>query len=401
MTLSEYLKICKNFIMPGKKSQYEFMCDFFRNITIECPDELDDEGYYLFESANSKDTAKKVFSGARLLPQKDREFMKSNFDEENLISMLENLDSKTQQHIVDELKEYGIETNNFDLGKTMCNLFLECLNSEEKVNEKGKIPARKLANNEEERKQKNISDYDDDTIDEARRFCIKFSEEKRLLPLCQIAFYLKPMEPHIRELYTEYTKCNKKVREAIMIINEIPIYSFEKDWEYNYLQLFDDDIHKFKLTTQNFLYDGGKYFHNIAYYLEMIPNVMDPLEFPRVPNRFAVKYQKLNLINYIDEYLHYMDDPEIHKYVNEPPMDYLWNNANLAACPEEEMVYWVNLFVYSACIILPRVYGRKDPNSIRHDAPNISELKTMEDLYFVALLYLYELYYDCEKEPAV
>lgn len=91
MKLHEYLQLCRKYIFPNTESQLEFMSAFFYRIMIE-DFGGDIEHQPLFSSRKDRDKAKKIMSGARPLPRRDVRYIKSSFDEEGLITLLEELD---------------------------------------------------------------------------------------------------------------------------------------------------------------------------------------------------------------------------------------------------------------------------------------------------------------------
>ena len=66
--------------------------------------------------------------------------------------------------------------------------------------------------------------------------------------------------------------------------------------------------------------------------------------------------------------------------------------TNTSACPEWLLAILLNLFVLSACYLIPINYKRKDPEDILFLAPETDYLETLEDLYYAALLNLHSIY---------
>jgi len=203
------------------------------------------------------------------------------------------------------------------------------------------------------------------------------------------------MKPCIRDMYNEYIELETMVRKAIMILNDIEIFEFERFWEHKYLESFDKDIKKLGISNKNIFYDGGKYYHRINNTPMLIPCDTNPRCFPKVPSEICIseKYKYNDLLGYIDEFLYYKDNEELHAYVSEPPLNYLYRMYFLEPCPDSELAFWLNLFVYSACFIIPREYKRKDPLTITFNAPDLSEIETYEDLYFSSLMCLFDIYH--------
>lgn len=260
--------------------------------------------------------------------------------------------------------------------------------TEEYMNSSKQYLKGKLNEIEQNHSQENI---DEEATIEARKFLLKYEEQKNLIVLCQVANYISPNQNHFRQMYTDYILCKKSVQKEIMRLMELPFYNFEPNgWEYKYLSYMEEDCEKYKLSSQHFLYDGGKYFHRITHYSYITNENMNPRIFPRVPSRFNIKNTPNNLLGYIDEYLYWKDDSDKFQYVSTPPMDYidhLCDDYN-----SDSYLYWVNMFVMSACLVLRREKVMTYEDTINWTTPAFEELKTYEDLYFASLLTLYVFY---------
>ena len=80
------------------------------------------------------------------------------------------------------------------------------------------------------------------------------------------------------------------------------------------------------------------------------------------------------------------------KYVGEPTLTWMIYNLDLLECPEDDMMFWMNLFVYSACHVIARYENNPSRQYNSFFVPSLYELETLEDLYFAALLSLFETY---------
>lgn len=237
--------------------------------------------------------------------------------------------------------------------------------------------------------------YDEETLMEAQRFCLKYEDEIALLPLCQIAYVVDPLHRDVRKMYTDYKLCNSKVRRKIMELKEMPILDFtDKNWIEKCIDKYNKQIHEDGLTTKEFLYEGAKYFHR-AYerYSDCEIVDFDPRIFDRpFKGGMAQTFLKDNLTYLcyyiIDFYWYKKEDPE--HYV-EPPMDYLWHLCNLGGCPEPEMTYWVCKFIITSSYQMV-----EDGYPVDEKWWNVSIdqelIHTQEDMYYYALLQLYWLY---------
>ena len=322
------------------------------------------------------------------------------------MNKIEELPESVLQSLVDDLKKYDIDSNIHIVSESMCQLFRDIINyrinffskdditeikrkkndKSERAHEKNDITSPNILNFEEE-----LIKISSNDIDIARNFCIDHEEEKELFPLCQVAFNLNPRHNYIRKMYTEYNRLSEDVRKAIMFMNEIPIYNFDSEWQYCLLADFTQDIEKYKLSDRDMFYDGGKYFHNASKYPNYVIDGPDPFIFPATPN-FRPKGPIGNLRNYIDEYIYYLGNEEAMKYVGEPPLTWMIYNLDLLECPEDDMMFWMNLFVYSACHVIARYENNPSRQYNSFFVPSLYELETLEDLYFAALLSLFETY---------
>jgi hypothetical protein len=394
MRFFEFLKICKAYLMDDM-SVHDFMSAFFAEITA-C-----DEGDALnetcpFQKISDKSKAKKVFYGERELSKKDAIYVKSHFDEEAFMSLIESRPDYIQQNLIDELKRHKIEVDFSMLTQKMCSMFREYM--DDILDRKTEKQIAKVIKEESDVPTKQIVEdsVDSETLKLARNFCIDFEEQRDLIILCQMAKYIDPLHKHVRPMYTEYLRQSEEVQREIMSLCNIPMLQFEEGWEYKYLDMFRDDIKRLELVTEkDLLYDGGKYFHRAKRYAEIEIDEYNTRIFPVVHTKcmaalFTSPYG--DLLNYIDEYLYYQGNEEAMKTVGQPPFDWMIDNLGLLSCPEEDLTYWMCVFIYSACMIIPREI--KKEKRIRNDfsIPQISDAKYMEDLYYSALMALYELY---------
>ena len=379
-----------------------FMRVFFSTITSN--DDLSVIESSPFESDAFDEKAKKI-RARNQLSKRDAIFVKSHFNENNFFglidSKLQDMDDYVRINLENELQKFYPEfTHNSDISPIICQLFLRYI--DEMANKKRSPRSDKSGNKKSKSTKTSVIEkndiegeisFDDQTMTLARNFCIDHEEEKEIIPLCQIGYYIDPLHKHNREMYTEYNRLNKNVQKAIMFLNEIPVYEFEENWEYKYLELFREDAKKQKLIKEkDLLYDGGKYFHRAKKYSDIILNDANPLIFPAIPNRF-IGDRQMDLIYYIDEYLYYRKDKEVKKKLpKEPPFEWMIKNLGLLGCPEDQLTYYMCLYIYSACHLIPREYGRKKLEEISYTAPNLEYSETMEDFYYAALMTLYNIY---------
>ena len=405
MTFNEYLHCINKLFMNGKNYE-EFMYEFFTLITSETKSNPDKSSP--FESDSFLDKAKNIYYGQRTFPKKDAEYIKKHFNKKAFDSFIKDSLSKMPKHVqinvIKELQEFDGRINEKNISNKLSEKFLKYI--DEIINKERKKRVTKdtfsvtnapsISNDSaSETVENNIktNSFDEQTLTVARNFCIDHEEEKELIPLCQIGFNLNPLHKHFREMYTEYNRLNTSEQKAIMALNDIPYYKFEDDWEYIYLNLFREDIAKLKLINESdLLHDAGKYFHHAFRYADTILTESNPRVFPAVPHPFIFDRDKSDLINYIDEYLFYQGNDEAMEIVGEPPFEWMIYHMDLRGCPDDQLAYYMCLFIYSACHVIPREYGRKKPEEILFTAPNFEDIKTMEDFYYAALMSLYNIY---------
>ncbi|MCQ2530129.1 MAG: hypothetical protein MJ086_02585 [Lachnospiraceae bacterium] len=238
-------------------------------------------------------------------------------------------------------------------------------------------------------------DFDEETLMEAKRFCLKYEDEMDLLPLCQIAYDVDPLHRDVRKMYTDYKLSNSKVRRKIMELKEIPILDFaDKKWKEKCINRYNTQIHEDGLTTKEFLYEGAKNFHR-AYerysgyeIVDFDPRIFDRPFSGGMAQAF-LKDRPTNLCNYIIDFYWYKKEEPEH-YV-EPPMDYLWHLCDLGGCSENELTYWVCKFIITSSY---QMVGDGFPIDEKWCNVSIDQelIHTQEDMYYYALLQLYWLY---------
>ena len=408
MEFYEYMQICRTYLGEGEFI-VDFMSNFLGSITVDDNGKTNLSCPFTMKKDASK--ARKAYSGERELSMNDAIFIKGHFREEVLYERIEELPETVLQSLIDDLNRFGIEATLHNAPDVMCTVFREILDY--RINSKSKSSGKKsiidAKNNKVKQKTtftetsvSNDKDYEMDfekelqkisnnILDIARNFCIDHEDEKELFPLCQVAFDLNPRHNHIRKMYTEYNRLGEDVHKAIMFMNEIPMFNFDTEWQFYLLDNFTHDIEKYKLSDRDMFYDGGKYFHNASKYPSYVIDDPNPIIFPATPE-FRPKGPIGDLMNYIDEYIFYKENEQAMKYVGEPPLAWMIYNLNLLECPEDDMMFWMNLFVYSASHVIARYSNNPSRQYNSYFVPGLYELETLEDLYYAALLSLFETY---------
>ena len=162
--------------------------------------------------------------------------------------------------------------------------------------------------------------------------------------------------------------------------------------------LFEKDYEKYGLGCDKYEYSFGQYFYRlleyggapIGQYLQYIfpPQIETPImqSFPDF---------KYDLPGFVGEFMR-LREQDVCKDKLEPPMNYLWRELDFACCDGLTLSACLALFIIGACHALP--FNSDDKNIwFVYSGPDIHELETAEDLFYMTLLTLYETY---EKESA-
>lgn len=244
-----------------------------------------------------------------------------------------------------------------------------------------------------------VEQASEEDILEARRFCIEYEKTIGLLPLCQIAFYVDPIHNNVRKMYSDYSLCKKSVRKEILRLKNVPEIPESGGWFRESFEKYEAEIKEKGLTERNYFYDGAKYFHRAYknHSSEAVDLSNNPPIFERLielnPKYFgfsSIPKDKCTLSDYIRDYMWEKEDHPDRKLT--PPLDYLWNNLGLCAAKKESTVTeWICRFIIESSYWL----GKKG-YVIDERWGNIEVedylINTQEDLYFYALLRLYDVY---------
>ena len=379
-------------IISGEKAKDVFLQELFLNIVNTA------DGKSIIENT-ALSSYRSYYSGERsinLFSKKIRKYLEPSCFEEYINS----LSDEQREEICSEFSDEIIDINTFNVGEKISTLFANIIieASNKTSNKKNDICNTKLSNNKNTSKESNqTSDIDslsDEIKDEARRFCIEHENEKELFALCQVAFELNPMHKHARNLYTDYNKCNRDVRNTIMKMNELPLLHFEDLWVTKYLNMFREDIEKLNLCNDmDLLYEGGKYLHKAMNYPS--EPILDEYKyaFPTIILNHQNK-KKGNLTDFIDEYIRNNYNLTLN-YKGDPPLNWMINKFKMtdaSVCSEKILAILLNQFVFSVCLVIPSKYKRKTPNEVLYFTPDIDNIEFLEDLYYAALLNLYSIY---------
>lgn len=372
-------------VISGEMAKDVFTQELFLNIS-----NIEDEDNFI--EATGLSTFRSYYSGERSInrfAKKIRKYMEPSCFEAYIKGLSDAQCSQLCSIFSDTINDITL----FNVGEKLSYLFAEIIN-DASLKTSSSTNKKRDNNFNIQTETHYINAISDDIKDEARRFCIDHETEKELFALCQVAFNLNPTHKHIRNLYTDYNKCNHNVRNAIMIMNDIPILHFKDGWKYKYLDLFREDIKKQQLCKdKDLLYEGGKYLHKAMHYPSESILYNYIYTYPTIIINHNTN-QMGSLVDFIDEYIHHNFNLSLG-YNGEPPLEWMINTFNMTDttdCPDNLLAILLNLFVLSACYVIPINYKRKKPDDIDFITPSLDEIETLEDLYYASLLNLHNIY---------
>lgn len=328
-----------------------------------------------------------------------------------LFYLIENDDDIADESVVEVIsktKKSDIKKSD-DTAILLAGLFLYILKTTDNIKREKSV--RELSDGFFKRMKKSIvnkrkknpsKNVDPDAVyQEAQAFCIDYEDEIELLPLCQIAAFIDPLHKHVRQMYTDYSKCSKLVRKKILELKDVKQLDFsDEEWVKKSLHKFDSRIREKKLCTLQFLYDGGKYFHRAYERYSSVVVDFNPYIFEspiKVKSIFGPKDLKCTFSTVVRDYLELKHNKSRRKL--EPPIDAVWAYCMDSNVPEENVTYWVCMMIIATCHWLD---DWEDGVQTQYNEDNIANvdlgdseclIETQEDMYFYALLELYKFYY--------
>ena len=227
-----------------------------------------------------------------------------------------------------------------------------------------------------------------DIPSQAKTFCRRHEDCIELLPLCQIANIVNPTHNHVNKMYDEYCDCSETLKKQILKENECPMIHVDDKYAlYGLLSRFADDIETMELASKDKTYMFRQYVVRSLDYEKIEPPDINP-SFPIAPSKIMPDRNTSVLSQFIGDYLFYKDkDMNISLPV---PLDWMWINLNFESCDEKDLIFWLNLFIVSSCYDVQAYYKYKKKEFL--SIPNIDDTKTIEDLFFLSLLMLYDTY---------
>lgn len=253
---------------------------------------------------------------------------------------------------------------------------------------------------------KNNSQVQEEIYSEAQRFCIEYEKYIEFLPLCQIANFVDPLHNNIRKQYTDYNKCSDRVKKKILELKGFKELDFtDENWIDRCIHLYKKKIEEMELATNDFLYEGAKYFHRAyerysEYEIKFDPYIFDKIDKTETIDKLiGDKELKSSLGYYIADYLWYKKNHPEYEII--PPMDKLWNLCDLGACSEYNVTFWICKFIIESCHYIESSLGLDNEgnqdNEIELRKLSIGDseelIERQEDMYYYALLQLYKCFY--------
>ena len=254
---------------------------------------------------------------------------------------------------------------------------------------------------EKEREQMEVKAQEKAIAEAARVFLIDNEDEIEYLPLSAIAKTLKLKRKHHRAITTKFLRCSEEVQKEILKqVNFQPI-EVSKEQVSTVLKLLRDDI-KTYCFGRDVLYDGAKYFHRaMERYSDKEIETVNPYIFEDIKRTHFYQGDSLKLLKdtsyngtlygYMHDYIHSADLGK-SKWLLQPPIDMVLSQCNLAGCPEDIMTFWMMRIIIDCC----RVFAESEEDFIFDE----DLIKTQEDMYYYAVMVLYNTYIAKKVEDA-
>lgn len=246
---------------------------------------------------------------------------------------------------------------------------------------------------EKEREQMEVEAQKKAVAEAARVFLIDNEDEIEYLPLSAIAMSLKFKRKHHRAITTKFLRCSEEVQKEILKQANFQPIEVSKEQVSAALKRLKDDI-KVRSFGRDALYDGAKYFHRaMERYSDEKIETVNPYIFEDIRRTHFYQGDSLQLLKdmsyngtlygYMYDYLHSADLGK-SKWLLQPPIDMVWSQCKLAGCPEEIMTFWTMRVVIDCC----RVFAESEEDFIFDE----DLIETQEDMYYYAVMVLYNTY---------
>lgn len=254
---------------------------------------------------------------------------------------------------------------------------------------------------EKEREQMEVEAQKKAVAEAARVFLIDNEDEIEYLPLSAIAKTLKLKRKHHRAITTKFLRCSEEVQKEILKQANFQLIEVSKEQVSAALKRLKDDI-KAHGFGQDILYDVAKYFHRaMEYYANDKIDTVNPYIFENIRRTHFYQGDSLKLLKdtsyngtlygYMYDYLHSADLGK-SKWLLQPPIDMAQERCYLGGCPEETMTFWTMRIVIDCC----RVFAESKEDFIFDE----DLIETQEDMYYYAVMVLYNTYIAKKEEGA-
>ncbi len=261
----------------------------------------------------------------------------------------------------------------------------------DKCNDIAKVINKQFCNNTLLAIDRILDDSSKPTIStEAKKFCHKYKKSIDLLPLCQIASLFDYQYELVNPMYIDYCELDETDQQAIMKTYDYPIITVNnpKDF-YKAIDLFVDDVETNNLASDGKSYCIKQYIDSSLEFGDYIPNTNYYDIYPCMKSaRF--NRETATLDQFIDDYL-YIQEHQLNDSLPKP-LDWIWDYFNFAFCRKKQIAFILNFFIINSCASLRRYSKNLSSNPHLSMSYNISSFSYLEDLYFLALLKLYEMY---------
>lgn len=241
--------------------------------------------------------------------------------------------------------------------------------------------------------------------EEAHKFLIDNADEVEYLPWCVIATNQHRHANHIRKIYTNFSRCSVELRNKILEIAGFSLRTINgTDWVDKGFEKLEDDIEKYHLGEQPFLYDGAKYFHrSFESYKDLEYKGQYDRLFKTIYKQSPLfaweknKAGKISLSSYIEQYFDYVFDTDRKLSGLEweepiPPVDYVWDGCELCNIDEDFVCFWVMELVGNFIINIHNRIDELDEENMLFNNSTDAQVETYEDRYYQILEWLYFTY---------
>ena len=254
---------------------------------------------------------------------------------------------------------------------------------------------------EKEREQMEVEAQKKAVAEAARVFLIDNEDEIEYLPLSAIAKSLNLKRKHHRAITTKFLRCSEEVQKEILKQANFQLIEVSKEQVSAALKRLKDDI-KVCGFGRDTLYDGAKYFHRaMERYSDKEIETVNPYIFEDIKRTHFYQGDSLKLLKdtsyngtlygYMYDYIHSADLGK-SKWLLQPPIDMVLSQCDLAGCPEEIMTFWMMRIVIDCC----RVFAESEEDFIFDE----DLIETQEDMYYYAVMVLYNTYIAKKVEDA-